>query len=338
MNSTWQNKIANPAQLGGIETSILDNGSGRGNRIAWFNTGTGLRYKVVIDRGMDIAEAFYNQHSLAWLSHGGFTSPQPMSDKGIDWLRTFGGGLLTTCGLSHVGGPESDSFGERGVHGLISNIPAEIESIIQPDPVAGKMEMSITGIMRETRVFGPSLELRRTISGRLGEATIRIHDEVINRANTPAPLMLLYHFNFGWPLVDEGTEILWEGTWKARFGEENAKIFKDGNDFKKCPEPLDDHLGTGEEVAFIDPTADTNGRCSCGLYNAKIGLGVNIYFRKDQLPHLTNWQHWGKNEYVTGLEPGTNPPIGQAQARANNELIFLNPMEKKVFDLEIVVS
>jgi Domain of unknown function (DUF4432) len=337
MGFDWQNKISNAAQLGGIETAILDNGTGRGNRIAWINTGTGLRYKVVIDRGMDIADAFYNQHSLAWLSHGGFTAPQPMSDKGIDWLRTFGGGLLTTCGLSHVGGPEADEFGERGVHGLVSNIAAEIESIIQPDPVMGKMDMSITGIIRETKVFGPNLELRRTISGRLGEATIKIHDEVINRANTSSPLMLLYHFNFGWPLVDEGTEILWNGQWQARFGQEKAKIFREGNDFKKCLAPIDDHLGTGEEVVFIDPTPDENGSCSCGFRNTKIGLNLTLSFQKSQLPWLTNWQHWGKNEYVTGLEPGTNPPIGQAQARANEQLIFLNPHETKYFDLELKI-
>lgn len=331
----WKDKISNPAQLGGIETSILDNGLGRGNRIAWINTGTGLRYKVVFDRGMDIADAFYNQYSLAWLSHGGFTAPQPQSDKGIDWLRTFGGGLLTTCGLSHVGGPEKDEFGERGVHGQISNTPAEIESIIQPDPVAGKMDMSITGVIKETKVFGPSLELRRTISGRLGEPTIKIHDEVINRGNTPIPFMLLYHFNFGYPLVDEGTEILWEGQWQPRFGDKNANIFKEGNDFKKCPAPLDDHLGTGEEVVFIDPEANDAGQCTCGLSNAKIGLKVEINFNKNELPHLINWQHWGKGEYVTGIEPATNPPIGQAQARASKELIFLNPYETRTFDLEI---
>ncbi len=335
---SFQNKISNPAQIGGIETSILDNGLGRGNRIAWINTGTGLRYKVVLDRGMDIAEAFYNQHSLAWLSHGGFTNPQPNSDKGIDWLKTFGGGLLTTCGLSHVGGPEKDEFGERGIHGNISNIPAEIESIIQPDPLRGKMEMSITGIIEETKVFGPSLELRRTISGKLGEASIKIHDEIINRGNTPAPLMVLYHFNFGYPLVDEGTKILWEGTWKPRFGEQYAKIFKEDNDFKTCPKPLDDHLGTGEEVAFIDPKADENGACSCGLFNKKIGLAVNINFNNKQLPSLTNWQHWGKNEYVTGLEPGTNFPIGQKQAREEKSLIFIKSNETKAFDLEIDIK
>ena len=168
MTQPWANKVGNPAQLGGIETAILDNGAGRGTRIAWINTGTGLRYKVVIDRAMDIADAFYNQHSLAWLSQSGITPPQTFSDKGIDWLKTFGGGLLTTCGLSHVGGPETDAFGTRGLHGQISNIPAEIESIIQPDPLTGKLDMSITGIIRETRIFGPHLELRRTISGKLG--------------------------------------------------------------------------------------------------------------------------------------------------------------------------
>ena len=334
----YKDKISNPAQLGGVETSILDNGSGRGIRIAWINTGTGLRYKVLIDRAMDISDAFYNQHSLAWLSHGGITAPQPFSDKGIDWLRTFNGGLLTTCGLTHVGGPESDEFGERGIHGHFSNIPAEIESIIQPDPQMGKMEMSITGIIRETRIFGPSLALRRTISSTLGEANIRIHDEVINYGNTPAPLMILYHFNFGYPLVDEGTEILWEGTWKPRFGEENAKIFKAENDFKKCLSPLENHLGSGEEVVLIDPISDKNGMCNCGLYNPKIGLKVELIFLKNQLPTLTNWQHWGKNEYVTGLEPGTNHPIGQAKARENKELILLAPSESRCFDLELKVS
>ena len=337
MSLAFKDKISNPAQLGGIETSILDNGLGRGNRIAWINTGTGLRYKVVIDRGMDIADAFYNQHSLAWLSHGGFTAPQPNADRGIDWLKTFGGGLLTTCGLSHVGGPEKDEFGERGIHGNIANLPAEIESIIQPDPVRGKMEMSITGIIKETKVFGPSLELKRTISGKLGEAFIKIHDEVINRGNTAAPLMVLYHFNFGYPLVNEGTKILWEGTWKPRNSEENTKIFKEGNDFKTCPSPMNDHLGTGEEAVFINPETNEKGQCVCGLYNAEIGLKVEINFDKNQLPHLINWQHWGRNEYVTGIEPATNLPIGQAKARANKELTFLKPYETRSFDLEISV-
>jgi len=333
----WYNKISNPAQLGGIETAILDNGAGRGTRIAWINTGTGLRYKVLIDRAMDIADAFYNQHSLAWLSHVGVTSPEPFSNHGMDWIRTFGGGLLTTCGLSHVGGPETDEHGERGLHGGVSNLPAEIESIIQPDPARGVMEMSITGRIKQTKVFGPSFELKRTIFATLGKASLRIHDEVVNVGNTPAPLMLLYHFNFGWPLVDEGTEILWRGSWQSAGGDPKTKIFREGNNFRQCPPPLDQHGGTGEEVAFIDAAADNGGQCTCGFYNSRIGLAVALRFQKEQLPWLTNWQHWGRGEYVTGLEPGTNPPIGQARARKENQLIFLAPGAVKSFDVELEI-
>ncbi|MEO6915899.1 MAG: DUF4432 family protein, partial [Chitinophagaceae bacterium] len=261
MSYPWADKISNRAQLGGIETSVIDNGQGRGSRIAWINTGTGLRYKVVIDRAMDIADAFFNQHSLAWLSHTGIVPPAPFSNQGIDWLKTFGGGLVTTCGLDHVGGPEKDAFGERGLHGPISNLPAEIESIIQPDLREGRLNMSITGIIKQTLIFGPSFELKRTISGKLGEPYLLIHDEVSNCGNMPVPHMLLYHCNFGWPLVDEGTEIIWKGNWKPRAG--NAgRIFRDDNNFRSCPAPLDDHSGSGEEAAIIDISADAAGNCA----------------------------------------------------------------------------
>lgn len=334
---TWTNKISNVSQLGGIETSVLDNGPGRGTRIAWINTGSGLRYKVVIDRAMDIAEASYNQHNLSWISHLGITPPEPFSDKGLDWLRTFGGGLVATCGLSHVGPPEKDDQGERGIHGLISNQPSEIESIIQPDLLQGKMDMSITGKIKETRLFGPSFELRRTISGTLGKPSLKIHDEVLNVANTPSPHMLLYHCNFGWPLVDEGTDILFQGSWKSAGREGDNKIFREGNNFRKCPGPIEEHLGGGEAVAFIDPAATQAGQCSCGLYNERLGIAVALHFNKKQLPCLTNWQHWGKGEYMTGLEPGTHPPIGQAKAREQDQLIMLQPGEKRMYDLEIEV-
>ena len=335
MHQTWRNKIANSAQLGGIETSVIDNGPGKGVRIAWINTGSGLRFKVVMDRAMDIADAFYNQHSLAWLSDAGITEPL-LAGKGLDWLSSFGGGLFTTCGLSHVGGPEKDEFGERSLHGKISNLKAEVESVIQPDPIAGKMEMSITGRIKESQVLGPNLELKRTISATLEQPTIRINDEVTNRGNTPAPHMLLYHFNFGWPLVDEGADILWKGDWQPREGNSN-KIFKDGANFQKCQGPLDEHGGTGEEAAFIDIATDEEGWCICGIHNPALGIAVSLKFQKAQLPWLTNWQHWGKGEYVTGLEPGTNPPIGQAKARERNELIFLQPGETRAYELQIDV-
>jgi hypothetical protein len=55
------------------------------------------------------------------------------------------------------------------------------------------------------------------------------------------------------------------------------------------------------------------------------------------LPWLSNWQHWGPGEYVTGLEPGTNPPIGQRQAREDNALILLRPGEQRQFHVSLEV-
>jgi hypothetical protein len=268
---------------------------------------------------MDIADAFYNQHSLVWLNDPGITPPQPFSQKGLDWLRTFGGGLLTTCGLTHFGGPEKDDYGERGLHGLISNIPGEIESIIQPDPATGKMDMSITGSVKQTGLFGPSLVLRRSISGTLGKASIRIHDEVTNRGNSLAPHMLLYHCNFGWPLANEGSEIIWPGSSFT------------------CPAPLMEHAGAGEGVVTADIPADASGKCACGIVNAELEIGLVLRFQKKQLPWLINWRHFGKGEYVTGLEPATHPLIGQAKAREQGTLIILEPGETREYDLEMEV-
>ena len=337
MNNSWKDKITNPTQLGGIETSVLDNGPGRGTRIAWINTGTGLRYKIVIDRAMDIMDAFFNQHSLAWLSHAGITFPQPFSNRGAEWLKTFGGGLMTTCGLDHVGVPDSDEFGERGLHSQISNLPAEIESIIQPDLPGGKMDMSITGTMKQTQMAGPSLQLKRTVSSTIGRSAIRISDAVTNRGNTACPHMLLYHINLGWPLANEGSRIHWKGSWTPREPAEKARIFREDNDFYLCPPALPEHSGTGEEVAFINPDADANGISICGLSNEELGIALAIRFRKDQMPWLSNWQHWAKGEYVVGLEPGTNPPVGQSRARKEGQLIFLQPGESRYYDLEFEV-
>lgn len=338
MKHPWENKVSNYNQLGGIETSILDNGNGKGTRIAWVNTGSGLRFKVVLDRAMDIAEAFFNQHSLAWISHSGVTPSDIHINSGSNWLNGFGGGLLATCGLTHIGGPEKDEYGERILHDRISFLPAQVESIIQPDLKRDDQTMSITGRMLQSTVFGPHLELKRTISAELGSPEIRIRDEVTNLGNVPSPHMFLYHINFGWPLIDEGTHLCWEGEWRSRGSEDDNLVFRAGRDFKTCKPPLPEHNAGGESCVFVDAAAHPSGICECSVFNPTLPLKVSLRFKKQQLPWLTNWQHWGGNEYVTALEPGTNPPIGQASARKEKTLIFIQPGETRFYDLAIEVS
>jgi hypothetical protein len=149
--------------------------------------------------------------------------------------------------------------------------------------------------------------------------------------------MILYHCNFGWPLVDKGTEIVWKGTCRSRGLDMDNAVFNDRRDYRKCPPPLDSHRAGGEGCGFIDVKADRTGMCTIGLYNRRLALAVAIRYKKKQLPCLANWQHFGPGEYVTGLEPGTNPPIGQGNARKQHKLIFLAPGESKTYELEISV-
>jgi hypothetical protein len=326
-------KLSHPAQVGGIETAVLDDGPGRGTRVAWVNTGTPLRFRVVIDRGFDIADACWAEKGLGWISSQGIRPPAPTRPAGMSWLEGFGGGLLTTCGLMHIGGPESDEHGDRGLHGSISHCPAELVSVEQPDPSRGRFDIRMTGRMLEAAVFGPVLELRRTISARLGEPWVRVEDEVTNLGNTAAPHMILYHCNLGWPLIDEGAELKWKGETRLRGPAQAGKAFSDPATAKRCPGPSAEHAGSGEVCWFIDPEPDADGMCTIGALNATIELGLSISFRKDQLPCVTNWQHWGVREYVTGLEPGTHYPVGQRAAREAGDLIMLEPLETRRYEV-----
>ena len=242
---------------------------------------------------------------------------------------------------AQLGGIETsvlDNGPARGLHGRIGNIGATVEAIVQPDLAAGKLDMSITATTSQSRVFGPSLELKRTISGRFGGPTITVKDVVTNRANTPALHMLLYHCNFGWPLVDHGTNLIWRGQCKPRGTDADKAIFNSANNYRKCAKPLATHRGFGEACGFIDVTPDAKGLCAVGLHNPKLNLGLTLTYKKKQFPWLTNWQHFAPGEYGTALEPGTNPPIGQNRCRQEKSLIILQPGRCRTYQTEIAIK
>src|SRR4051794_1645426 len=161
-------RFINAAQLGGIESYVIADGAGRGVRALCVNTGGGLRYRVLVDRGVDIDQAFFNEQSLSFLSHKGVTPPPQGLERGIHWVHTLPGGLLTSCGPFNVGPPGEDAGEQLPLHGVHSNTPATVESVVQPDPHAGLLEICATARLRYGRLFGPCVELRRTIKSVLG--------------------------------------------------------------------------------------------------------------------------------------------------------------------------
>ncbi len=329
-------KFVNPAQAGGIEQYVIDDGAARGVRALCVNTGGGLRYRVLVDRGLDIDQAFFNQHSLAFLTFNGPSNPSRALDRGLDWLKGFPGGLLTSCGPFNIGGPCEDAGEEVGLHGTHSNSPATIESIVQPDLRSGPDEMRIVGRVRYGKLFGPCVELKRTITSRLGSNAIDFEDEFFNAGNVDVPHAWLLHINLGYPLVDAGAEFCYDARVEPLASGLAPKRFKDASQYKKVPAPSEAYNGSNEAVAYLFPKAtDKNGGTMVGLVNRKLGVGVAIRYSTKEFTRCVNWQHWGKHEYVTALEPSNGSVEGRSKDRKDGVLDVLKAGARKRYRYQI---
>ena len=333
------NKFINPAQVGGIEAYTIDEGPGRGVRALCVNTGGGLRYRVLADRGLDIDQAFFNQHSLSFLTHKGLKPPSRGFDRGLDWLKSFGGGLLTSCGPFNIGPPGEEAGEQFGLHGPHSNTAAAIESVINPDPHAGHKAISITGVVRYGSFYGPCVQLRRTIRSELGSNRIEFIDDFTNVGNQPAPHAWLLHINFGYPLLDEGTEVCFDSPELAPTdAPESHARFKPGVDYKRLLAPQESHRGPNSAVAYFFPKpTDAAGHTTVGIVNPKLLLGVAIHYNTKQFPRLGNWQHFGPGEYVTALEPMNGTVDGRERDRQRGLLDQIEPGGKKIYEYQLEV-
>ncbi len=334
-------KFINPHQVGGIQQYAIDNGEGRGVRVCEVNTGSGLRYRVLVDRGLDIDHAFMREHSIAFLTHKGVAPPNRAMDRGADWLKTFPGGLLTSCGPFNTGGPARDQEKDWGLHGEHSNTAAEIESVVQPDPLAGRHEMSVTGTMRYGAFYGHNVTLRRTIKSALGVARIDIDDTFTNDGNHPADHAWLLHINFGYPLLDAGTEFVCDVKSHApRSDEMSQAYFTSIEKGRKFPAPSRDQHADRHVFRYVEPNARRSPRVRVGLWNAKLKLGVAIEYAKREFPRLGQWMHWGEREYVSAIEPMTAGVEGRDQDRQRGWLRTIRPREtlQYRYSIEVVAN
>jgi len=325
----------NPSQLGGIDRYTIDDGPGRGVRCLCINTGAGLRYRILLDRGCDIDQAFFNQHSLSFLTHQGVVAPSPARNRGAEWLKGFPGGLLTSCGPFNVGRATTDNGEELGLHGTHSNTPAELEAVYQPS--GNRTLMAVVARLRYGKLFGPCLDLKRTISSQLGLNRIDITDEFQNAGNQDVPHAWLLHINFGYPLLDEGSEFCYRAAKVDPVDKPEAqKRFAKGGKYKLVPAPLESHRGNTEAVAYLYPEKlDATGMTRVGLINRRLNLGVAIQYNVKDFPRCVHWQHFGPREYVAALEPANAGVVGRDKDRAQGWLETLPAGGRKIYRYSI---
>jgi len=322
-------------QVAGVRLVTFGDGNERGVRVLEFRTGSGYEFDVLVDRALDVGRCEFRGRPLAWLSATGVVGPWYAEPMGLGWFRSWGGGMLVTCGLDHalLGGVDDVQqyhqdirlTEEYGLHGRIGFLPARLTGYGE----CWEGEECILwaeGVVRQASVFGETLELRRRIEARVGESRFAVHDEVVNVGFDPTTHMYLYHVNVGWPVVDSGAEYLIPAAVGAPIASYSTV------DYRQMTAPT---AGFREECYEHSVVAEPDESVPVAVVNRVLGLGAYQIYRRDQFPFHTMWRMLGEGTYAVAMEPTTNRAAGRFDARQRGELGFLEPGETRRYDLEV---
>lgn len=328
------------SQFAGVRLMTLGDGVERGIRLLEFRTGSGLRFTVLVDRAMDIADCEHKGRSIGWHSPSGFRHPglhEYEGEGGLAWARSFSG-LLVTCGLDHIlfmNEVPADTYVyspkrtvSHSLHGRIGTIPARLTGYGETWS-GDTCTLWAEGIVQQSAVFGEDLHLIRRIEADVGGNEIRLTDRVVNHGFYKTPHMFCYHINVGHPVLDEGSRYLApirDVVWAAHAGE-NYK--KQGVGYRKLPAPQHDFH---EQVWQHENGADAEGKVPVALVNDRIGLGFEVTTMKEQFPCQYEWQNLQAGQYALGIEPSTHHVLGNQAARDRGEMIWLQHGDERRYE------
>lgn len=324
-------------QLGGLRRARLVGGMEDGAETIDLDTGSGLRVVILPDRGLDLSRATYAGAPLTWSGVNGDTHPAHFDASGLGFLRTFAGGLLSTCGLTQVGAPCEDAGEALPLHGLAHHTPAReaaAETVWDGDSCC----LRVAGLIEEKSLFGHNLERRREITARLGGNSLTVVDRIRNAGFAPAPHMLLYHCNFGFPLLQEGSRITFPS---GKVTPRDPAMPLAGHDTWLAPDPdrtervyYHDDLRVGPDglagVTIESPAFPVG--------SSKRPLRLHLRWSAGTLPRCVEWHMPGAGAHVLGIEPSNCHVAGRLRARSDNTLLFLAPGEERHYRLEFAIE
>jgi hypothetical protein len=294
-----------------------------------------LKFTVVPTRGMNLWKAWLGEMQIGWNApvqgpvHPNFVRLSEAS--GLGWLDGFDE-LLTRCGLESNGVPEFDERGQLryGLHGKIANTPAhKVEVRIDGD--TGTIQ--VCGAVDESRLFGKKLRLTTTIGTQVGRPEISITDTVTNISAEPSELELLYHINFGAPLLGEGWKAVFPVKKLCPVSQQSLRTLSKWDHYRpEC-------AGIAEADFHVELLADSAGWTQTLLKNAEGSCGVSLKINKTQLPYLTLWKNLqaAADGYVTGTEPGINFPNACSFEKQQGRVAVLAPGESRTFEIILLV-
>jgi hypothetical protein len=323
-------RVGDISQVGGARLVKFEEGPEAGVLAAELRTGSGLAFSVLPGRGMDIGFAEFRGMPLCWRSATAEIGAAFYQHEGGGWLRGFSGGLMVTCGLTTAGWPSVDEGQALPLHGRASYLQAR-NVYVDGQWEGDEYVMWAQGRTREAVVFGENIQLTRRVWARLGESRLFIDDVVENLSHSSVPHMLAYHINVGFPLLDAHSELISSSAEMEPITDDPDAAL---SDYPHYAPPRADWKAT---VLIHRLRADSEGWAQTALVNERLGLGLYIKQRPEQLPFLWQWKQLGLGEYVAGVEPANCFGRGRADDRARGTLRVLGPGEKQDYRVEIGV-
>lgn len=289
-----------------------------------------IRFTVLADKCLDVADFSYKGMNLNFLSKPGLQGRNHYDTNGKEALRSIMGGMFFTCGLENICAPCSIEGKDYPMHGRIRTTPAEQLSA-RADWESDEYILSVEGQMREAELFGENLVLNRKISTVYGERSILVEDHIENQSFRNEPMMLLYHCNIGYPMLDESVRIyLPTDEVKARDQVSEAHI----TDWGRMEPPKDNEQ---EYVYSHELRADRNNNTMALIVNEDKEIGICYEFNKQQLPYFMEWKSLASGDYVVGFEPSNSSVYGRMFHEKKGTVPTLEPFEKRSVYLKISI-
>lgn len=323
--------MGNIGTIAGVRCIKYKDGFARGLRAYEVVNGP-IRFTAYIDKCLDIGELYYNGMPMHYHARPGIMDGSWWYD-GANSTRSIMCGMMFTCGLSNVGPGQAMPNGHtQPQHGFIRSTPAETHGA-RTYWDGDDYYIELTAVMRESSLFGINLVLRRTITTKLGETALHIQDEIENESSTDkVPLMLMYHCNLGFPLLDEHSKLVMDclsttprdETAQAGMAEEAPLVFGK-------PQPVYD------EQVFYHKLKSKDNRCAATMVNPCKNIALTIEYDNSELPNLIHWKCKEAGNYVVGIEPANCHPEGVVKEAENSTLRYLAAHETIHTDLSIRV-
>ncbi len=270
-------KISNYCQIASVSRYTITEGRAKGIDVIDCNNGK-MRFTLNVTHALDIMQVWHEGLNVSYVSKNGFTN------RNYPFMKRFEGGMLYSCGLDSVG--DRDGFEP---HGSLHCTEAEIISANCNDD-----GISVCAAIRCTELFGRNLVLYRCVESAIGSNNIIVKDTLVNEGHRDEDYALLYHVNVGYPMLDEGSEIVADiSSVKPR----TEWAAKDMDNMLKIGAPIDNEE---ERCYFLKLN-----KKEISLVNKTFGKEFALSYCGDALDNFVEWRSMASGEYVLGLEPST---------------------------------